>query len=266
MYTPGLYSFNSAFWNTHTHPDLVITTRAEETTYEVLPNYPKSQHLPLIAQLGSDKIEPVLTSCLPRWNFMKANWKMFRESMEEAIENIPSHNLQDWRLLCELVRTCAKKSIPKGVRKSYIPGRDKKIQHLYKISQSGSTLQEWRQAGGTLLEGIGKRQARWIERVEEIDFSISSRKASSLKNLGNRQQSKTKKTVYPNPFASRLMETSKISKVEEELNKEINRFIKEWHALNAGNKSLKDKITVAEVKQHFGDKEKQGNRPRPIVS
>ena len=111
------------------------------------------------------------------------------------------------------------------------------IQGLYKISLSGSTLQERRQARKILLEEKGKkRQARGIENVEEIDFSKSSRKAFSLlKHLGNRQQSETKKTVDDNAFTSRLMETSKISKGEKELKKR--------------NKWIRGRVACAESQQ-----------------
>ena len=52
-YQPSVYTFRSAIWGTSTHPDLVISRSRDDTDYQVLSQFPKSQHFPILTTLGT---------------------------------------------------------------------------------------------------------------------------------------------------------------------------------------------------------------------
>lgn len=65
-----------------------------------------------------------------RWNFNKANWDAFSEEMEHTIQFIHPcrHN---YNRFCNLIKSIAKKHIPRGFRENYIPGWNAECQSLY---------------------------------------------------------------------------------------------------------------------------------------
>ena len=72
----------------------------------------------------------------------------------------------------------AKKAIPHGHCKNYIPCWDKECEKLYDRLKHSITAEDTKTAADALLDHLGqKRKAHWIETVESVDFIHSSRQA-----------------------------------------------------------------------------------------
>lgn len=127
-------TFLSKIWNTETNPDLCFVSSDNEgfplqVTREVLPAFPNSQHRPIILEIGMNI--PVITSVpRPIWNFQKANWNQYASLMDSAIRFIPP-NPQNYNRFTKLVINTAKKCIPRGYRKEYIPCWNEDSDRLY---------------------------------------------------------------------------------------------------------------------------------------
>lgn len=83
-------SFHSARWQTGTNPDLSLISSAL-SSYAcrlVLPNFPHSQHRPIITTIGI-QIPLTHSAQKPRWNFQKANWEQFSHELDHVIQYIP---------------------------------------------------------------------------------------------------------------------------------------------------------------------------------
>ena len=81
---PG--SFHSARWGTTTNPDLAFANiGALSINRRVLEPFPKSQHRPSIIE-SSASINSVPTRPVKRWNFRKANWANFTETLNTAAQ------------------------------------------------------------------------------------------------------------------------------------------------------------------------------------
>ena len=117
-------SFRSAAHQTETNPDLCIFNNRDDeflsAKRKVLPDFPHSQHRPIILTFES-KIYKISSMKLPRWNFGKADWKLYEQTLDDKIKSIEAKS-SNYDSFCEAVISAAKTSIPRGYRKKYIPG------------------------------------------------------------------------------------------------------------------------------------------------
>jgi hypothetical protein len=118
-------TFWSGRWQKDYNPDLCFVTRDvfRRPLYanrKVLNDFPRSQHRPVIANIG---IQIPITKSIqkPRWNFQKANWEEYRKILEDNIRWIKPESINYGRFVGMIIST-AKKCIPRGFRKDYIPG------------------------------------------------------------------------------------------------------------------------------------------------
>ncbi|XP_072378913.1 uncharacterized protein [Diabrotica undecimpunctata] len=173
----------------------------------VLPSFPHSQHRPVIIELGI-QIPIVESTPRPRWNFNKGNWPEFTKELDTCIRFIdPKAN--NYHRFLGMVMSIAKKHIPRGFRKEYIPGWTEESQKLY----DEFLKSEDPEIGDNLLKSLDStRLNKWKSTVEHIDFSRSSRKAWGLiRKLGeaSRAQHLNKSTIEPNKIANRIIENSR---------------------------------------------------------
>ena len=147
------------------------------------------------------------------------------------------------------MRTAAKRSIPRGARKEYIPCWDSSKAALYKEATQANDYAKRRRAGEKLLAELSKdREQRWIDTVEKTDFTRSSRKAFQLmRKLNNRHQTKTVNTVNANEYATMLANVSRIPRTEPALKHEIRAHMKSFREEKKENISLSGKIQTQEV-------------------
>ena len=81
----------------------------------VLSNFPISQHRPFSVTLGIT-VPYVQTLPKPRWNFNKADWKLFSPYIDKTCKRIPA-NIDNIKRFSKLILTSAKKTHSKGLLK-----------------------------------------------------------------------------------------------------------------------------------------------------
>ncbi|XP_061716612.1 uncharacterized protein LOC133524543 [Cydia pomonella] len=89
-------SFKSARWNRCYNPDLVFTSKDENSLpvpakKSILDDFPNSHHRPILLEIGL-KIPLVQSYPGPRWNFQKADWNQYAQKLDERIRWIEPQN------------------------------------------------------------------------------------------------------------------------------------------------------------------------------
>ena len=215
LYDPkGPDSFHSGRWNTGTNPDLAFASVGvgnQLPDRRVLGKFPRSQHRPSLISVP-DLVTSVPSGPMKRWNFRKANWKLFRLHTNKSTRRLPPSNTANvdeaYRDFCRALTSAAKKSIPRGRRNNYKPCWDGECESLYNAFLRAPPGPESSRAATALLDKLGRRkQQRWQEAVNSIDFSHSSRVAwSTLNNLTGRSgHSPRTCPVSANAIASQLV-------------------------------------------------------------
>jgi len=168
-------TIHSGRWNKGYNPDLCFVTRDSEhrplgTIRTVLPAFPRSQHRPVILNIGLQV--PIIPSIpKPRWNFQKGNWANFKLQLDNDIRWIPPVP-QNYSRFTNLVISTAKKHIPRGYRKEYIPCWDKESTRLFNLFNKTPNSDIARK----LLDSLtSSRNERWLTTVESLDFKFTSR-------------------------------------------------------------------------------------------
>jgi len=166
-----LKTFRSARWQTDTNPDLCIVSTDEEQTplphmRRVLPSFPRTQHRPVIVTIGIQV--PLIESVQkPRWNFRKADWPTYKREMESNIRFVPP-KVGNYTRFVGLMIASAKRNIPRGHRKRYIPGWNSDTENLYQEYRETNNPQ----VGSRLLESLNQqRRKRWEETTENLNFT-----------------------------------------------------------------------------------------------
>ena len=129
-------SFISGRWNTETNPDLAfakVIGHKPLPVRRILDRFPRSQHRPSLittpSLVLSTEGKPVR-----RWNFRKANWTDFERAVNTVVEALPvptASNINDaYEAYCKMLTDAAKKHVPRGVRKNYVPCWDKVCEEL----------------------------------------------------------------------------------------------------------------------------------------
>lgn len=119
------FTFKSAAWKREYNPDLCFVSTNNrgqpiEVSRKVLPDFPHSQHRPVIVEVGTQI--PLITSIhRPRWNVKKTNWTEFSTELDKCLCWIPPSS-RNYNRFVGAVISSAKKCIPRGYRKEYIPG------------------------------------------------------------------------------------------------------------------------------------------------
>lgn len=142
-----------------------------------------------------------------RWNFRKANWTQYSTLLDAAIRFIPPI-AQNYDRFNDLVINTAKKCISRGYRKEYVPCWEEDADRLYAEFQET----EDPEIAKELLQSLDHaRKQRWIETVENIDLSRSSRKGwATIRKLGGASKlSRTKSKMNADQVARRLVQSSK---------------------------------------------------------
>ena len=173
-------TFCSARWHREYNPDLIFATHDENqhplpVQREVLPDFPNSQHRPILITIGYN-IQTSDSLPLPRWNFHKAKWEEYTAYIEEICPRIPT-SIENMHRFTRLLLTSAKKYIPRGYRRNYIPcwsERSSTLLREYEQNREPATAEE-------LLDSLREGRAdRWKEIMENLDFKHSSRQAWKL--------------------------------------------------------------------------------------
>lgn len=127
-------SFRSAAWEREYNPDLSFVTSNESdsplpTSRRVLDDFPHSQHRPILVEIGIS-IPLIKSTPRPRWNFGKADWPTFADNLDKCLGWIPPTK-DNYERFSGAVTSTAKKCMPRGYQKEYIPGWNKTSEALY---------------------------------------------------------------------------------------------------------------------------------------
>lgn len=247
-------TFKSAAWKREYNPDLCFVTRDQDskplpTKRTVLNDFPHSQHRPVIYEIGTQI--PLVTS-IPRarWNFNKANWPAFTSDLDKCLRWIPPTHANYDRFTGAVIST-AKKHIPRGYRREYIPGWSEESENLYQeFLESGDN-----DIADELLESLDEaRREKWINTVESLDFKKSSREAwSLLRKLGDgKSTSRSTPKIHPNKIAAHIVTTSR-GKREREFTKDIKKELRNLKANSPDESEYSQPFSTEEVSAAIKD-------------
>ena len=208
-----------------TNPDLCIINEVEtveSTKRQVFKGFPHSHHSPVLLSFG---ISIPIVQSLPenRWNFKKADWKNFADRLDAALVDV-SATPANYQVFVDLVYKAAKKSIPRGYRRSYIPGWDEECTNLYELFNATGD----RNAADALIERLNINRSKiWHDKTMNMDFTHSSRKAwNTIQKLGVNPKAHSKKQfpVSANDIATKLLENSKADMSKSRIKKVMHEF------------------------------------------
>ncbi|KAE9532084.1 hypothetical protein AGLY_010286 [Aphis glycines] len=192
-------TFKSGRWNREYNPDLCfvsVTTKnlPMAASRTVMNDFPNSQHRPILIEIGL-QIPLINSTPYPRWNFNKAAWEDYANELDKCIRFIPPKRSNYNRFL-GLIIAIAKKHMPRGYRKDYIPGWNELSENLYREYMNGNI-----DVADDLLTSLDEyRKEKWNKTMTALDFRHSSREAwSLLKKLGGKQHTRRAETsISPN--------------------------------------------------------------------
>ena len=118
----------------------------------------------------------------------------------------------------------------RGFRKTYIPGWDEECDYLAKLNQEAHSNEEITETAKRLIEYVDKtRSERWIEAVESIDFTHSSRKAwSTLHRLtGTKPKTKPPPVVKTSDIATAFINNGKFKNKNKTFTRKVNTELRE---------------------------------------
>lgn len=127
-------TFRSARWNRDYNPDLCLVTRdgsgrSQPISRTVAGDFPHSQHRPVMATIGHT-LTVIHSIPKPRWNFQKADWATYKTILDNEIETLDPLPT-NYKKIVDLILATAKKTIPRGFRKAYVPGWNEECERLY---------------------------------------------------------------------------------------------------------------------------------------
>lgn len=185
-------TFHSARWKKDYSPDLCWASSLNGTPYTtqilILDDFPHSYHRLLLVHIGLQL--PVINSPRKmRWNFHKANWKKFSETLDRSAAIIPLHTTtvdEAYNCFCSAIFKAAHTASPQGYGPLCVPCLD---------GESAALLQSYQTSGDPekadhLIESRSTAwQKKWDETVADLSFIHSSRKCWSLiRRLGAAQK------------------------------------------------------------------------------
>ena len=111
----------------------------------IIDRFPRSHHRPSIIKVPS-LFQPIAGKPVKRWNFRKTNWELFTAETERRTPGLPNPQADDadatYTAYCNMLICAAKKSIPRGFNKHYIPGWDHSCNHLLREHQQATTKED----------------------------------------------------------------------------------------------------------------------------
>lgn len=243
-------SFHSARWKRDYNPDLCISSTDHNsvplnTVRKVLNDFPRSQHRPVLITTG---IEILSTSSLnkPRWNFQKANWLEYSKLVNRHLRWIPP-NPENFKRFVGVIKSAARKTIPRGFRKDYIPCWSTENERCYRDYQLNPTTDK----ADRILSSLNKnRKEKWDQQMSKMNFTHSSR--SSWRLLGklgatNQPVQRCESNISPNAVAARLVSVSSSVKLSEVEIAEMKRKLRRQRKMPVMENHLSKPFSIDEL-------------------
>lgn len=220
-------SFHSARHNQGYNPDIGFVSEGNlgnpiTVKKKVLKKFPRSQHKPILLEIGL-RINLIDSIQKPRWNFQKASWTDFSKKLDANIRWI-SPEVSNYERFIKIVKSTAKKTIPRGYRKEYIPGWTNESTQLYEQYKNNND----NDVADELIHSLDSgRREKWKKTVENMNFTHSSRKAwSVIRKLGTAAfPNKIDPGINPNLIATRIIQLSKVP-VENAIKRDLRKKLK----------------------------------------
>ena len=263
-------TFYSSRWNTFTNPDLafaILHSNDPMPERRVIDRFPRSHHRPSVIGMPS-LVQPLSGKPVRRWNFRKAKWDVFAAETERTSTSLPDPDTPDvdaaYTAYCEVLIGAAKKSIPRGYNKSYIPGWDEECNLLLQAHQQAGSRAEVDATATALLEKLdATRRARWTEVVESIDFTHSSRKAwQTINQLSGRSTTSPKCPVTANAIAAQLLKNGRFPGADKDFARLTSHEVSALSRADSANANLSGRFSPTELRDAIS-KLKQGKAPGP---
>uniref|UniRef100_H3BFN6 Endonuclease/exonuclease/phosphatase domain-containing protein n=1 Tax=Latimeria chalumnae TaxID=7897 RepID=H3BFN6_LATCH len=225
-------TFHSSRWQREYNPDLCFLSKDSKA---VLDDFPNSQHRPSIINVGIEI--PVITSTPePRWNFKKADWETFQKSVDTNIRWIPP-TTNAFNRFIGIIKAAAKRSIPRGFRKTYIPCWMEESKALYEEH----SLNKNPATATAMLESLNSaRRERWKSLVEETNLHSLQQPCSV--NLAYKHRT----TIKVDAIASHLIQTSK-APVDKKFQRQVMRQLSTNLMAAPRSSTMSDPFTLNEL-------------------
>ena len=145
---------------------------------------------------------------IPHFDFRKAKWENVTKDLDNKIASIKA-DPKNYEALQKLVWEVAKKNIPRGCRKSYIPclsDESKKMNEMYidtynKDPFSDKTVQ----LDDLILLLANERSERWKELITSTDLTHNSKKAWKIIKKLNSEKCTQSSCSHPKPSGKPLI-------------------------------------------------------------
>uniref|UniRef100_W5MTV4 Reverse transcriptase domain-containing protein n=1 Tax=Lepisosteus oculatus TaxID=7918 RepID=W5MTV4_LEPOC len=177
-------TFFSARWQSGANPVLMFfsptNNHMPSPQRSVLSRFPL-QHRPVVT-FHPALVTPTPSHSSAHWNIRKANWTEFTKETSSFPLKLPDPNSTDvndlYSRFCNMIISTSNNHIPRGFRKTYIPGWDEECTNLASELESATTTERAQSIGSALIEYLdNKRKQDWNNTVSEIDMKHFSRRA-----------------------------------------------------------------------------------------
>ena len=183
-------SFSSGRWRRVYNPGIIFATNriAGCCNKIVMEPVPRSQHRPIGVQVDAAITVVQTVPFRRRFNLKKANWEQYAYQLDAAVENIPT-KAECYDQFVNTLRKVARKNIPRGCRRNYVPGLP---------PESTELIEDYRQKyeddpfadntitlGEELMSAISEqRHKAWQNLIESTYMTHNSKKAwSTIREL-----------------------------------------------------------------------------------
>ena len=118
-----------------------------------------------------------------RFNLKKANWEQYAYQLDAAVENIPA-TAECYDQFVNALRKVARKNIPRGCRRNYVPGLTPEsiqlIEEYPEKYEDDPSADSTITLGDELMSAISEeRRKAWQTLIESTDMTHNSKKAWS---------------------------------------------------------------------------------------
>ena len=252
-------SFRSARWGTTTNPDLAfVSLNGPLPRRIVLDPFPCSQHRPTFIFPYKSYRTHTNYPTKAGTNFRKANWQLFESILNRDTGILPDPvtcNINEaYEMMHQLLLNTAKQCIPRGRRKSYIPTWDQESQTKYDEFVNARRPSEADHKANDLIQHLNpNRRKRWVEAVESMDFSHSSRVAwQTFNRLTGRSNKPKKCPVSPNAIAHQLLCNGRYKNADKDVTRAVKREIKQHWVSPTCNTELSVPFSTQELDSAIG--------------
>ena len=149
-----------------------------------------------------------------------------------------------------MLTNAAKQLVPCSYQKNNIPCWYKECQQLYEHHTAATSSEESEATANILIKCLDeKRQERWMETVESIDFTYSSRKAwHTMNRLTSRTACKPDKCpMSANAIPSQLLQNGRFASPNSNFSRQVGKEVAELWKVDSKDVNMSIPFTIEEL-------------------